>query len=219
MPNGKEASAARPTEAGGKQAKVEVAPRVKDYVLVRHMARNPRTRTMRAARAGHRRQGVLLDDGTRIRKKGRKRFTEVALTTLADNHQKLLEYIRVGSLEACDPATERPLSYQDVLALIQKSGASRQGFKLDDSGVQQGAVDGADKLENAAPPPAVKKEPKAAESPPPPKRKPTESELHSMKLDELKVVAVNTYGMSANAVGSMRAKREVISAILAQGKE
>jgi hypothetical protein len=174
---------------------------------------------MRAARSGHRRQGVLLDDGTRIRKKGRKRFTEVALTTLADNHQKLLEYIRVGTLEACDPKTERPLSYQDVLALIQKSGASKQGFKLDESGVQQDSVDGADRLENAAPPPAAKGKPKAAESPPPKKRKPTESELHSMRFDELKVVAVNTYGIDAEVVSSMRAKKEVIAAILAQGKE
>lgn len=213
MPNGKAASDASP--AGG-------------YVLVRHMARNPRTRTMRAARSGHRRQGVLLDDGTRIRKKGRKRFTQVALTTMVDNHQRLLEYLRVGTLEACDPVTERPMDYQEVLDLIKSLGAAKGEFKLDESGVQQDSVDGSDDPENFAPPPSPKRVRK--ENPPPktevgptqgsaPVEGHTEGELFAMKLDELKTIAVNTYGVDKNAVSSMRVKKEVVAAIFAQGEE
>ena len=223
MPNGKDASAASPT-TGGKQA-AETTPRALDYILVRHMARNPRTRTLRAARSGHRRQGVLLDDGTRIRKKGRKRFTEVALTTMVDNHQRLLEYLRVGTLEACDPRTERPLEYEEVLSLIKNLGSDQKEFTLDDSGVQQDTVDGSDNPENFAPPPSPKKPskggspPKVEQAAPPKEEGHTEGELLAMKLDELKLVAVNTYGVDKDAVSSMRAKREVVTAIFAQSEE
>jgi hypothetical protein len=88
------------------------------HVLVRHMARSPRTRTLRAGRAGHRRQGVLLDDGTRIRKRGRGRYTQVDLTRFAQNHTRLLEYIRTGAIEVCDPKTEQPIPYEGVKELL-----------------------------------------------------------------------------------------------------
>jgi hypothetical protein len=92
------------------------------HVLVRHMGRSPRTRTMRAARSGHRRQGVLLDDGTRIRKKGKRRFTEVDLRELINNHQKFLEHVRVGSIEVCDPRNEEPIPYDDLVSGIKNLG-------------------------------------------------------------------------------------------------
>lgn len=204
MPNGKAASAASPGQG---------------YVLVRHMARSPRTRTMRAARSGHRRQGVLLDDGTRIRKKGRKRFTQVELTTMVNNHQRLLEYLRVGTLEACDPVTERPMSYQEVADLIRSLGATKGGFALDESGVQQGPVGGSEKPENAAPSAKKKKPPPQVDQDAPPQQGHTEGELFAMRFDELKEVAVNIYGVDSDAVSSMRAKKEVVAAIFAQGEE
>lgn len=161
-----------------------------DYVLVRHMARSPRTRTLRAARSGHRRQGVLLDDGTRIRKKGRKRFTEVALDTLADNNQRLLEYVQIGAIEVCDPKTERPISFDDLLKMIPgKAPAS---------------------------PPV--EEPKSKPEPPkPPEPKEegyTQDELLAMGLEELKDVAVNVFGVSEGDTKKLRAKQAVIDLIL-----
>ncbi len=100
----------------------EIANRPLFHVLIRNMARSPRTRTARAARSGHRRQGVLLDDGTRIRKQGRRRYTEVDLRTFANNHQRLLEYVRVGSIEVCDPKTERAILYEDLVELVKNVG-------------------------------------------------------------------------------------------------
>ena len=112
-----EQAAAEAAEEAAEEAE-RVANRPLFHVLVRHMARSPRTRTMRAARAGHRRQGVLLDDGTRIRKRGRRRFTEVDLRELANNNQKLLEYVRIGALEVCDPKTEQSIPYEGLLKMI-----------------------------------------------------------------------------------------------------
>jgi hypothetical protein len=93
------------------------------HVLVRHMARSPRTRTLRASRAGHRRQGVILDEGTRIRKRGRGRFTPVDLTKFVQNHTRLLEYIRTGAIEVCDPRSERPIPYEGVIEMLSSVSA------------------------------------------------------------------------------------------------
>jgi len=90
--------------------------KVEEVLLVRHMCRSPLTRTARAARAGHRRQGIVLADGTRIRKKGSRRFTVLALRDLVQNQERILELVRIGALEVCD-TNERALSYE---ALVEK---------------------------------------------------------------------------------------------------
>ncbi|NNL48482.1 MAG: hypothetical protein HKO76_08965 [Acidimicrobiia bacterium] len=78
------------------------SPEKTEIVFVRHMGRSPTTRTKRAARAGHRRQGVVLCNGLRIRKKNRLRPTKVALKLLAQDWKYVLELVRVGTLEICD---------------------------------------------------------------------------------------------------------------------
>jgi len=116
-----EEEAAAAAEADAKR-RDEIANRPMLHVLVRHMARSPRTRTMRAARAGHRRQGVILDNGLRLRRKGRGRFTELDLRDFAENHERLLEYVRVGSLEVCDPRSERIIPYDSLCELLEEVG-------------------------------------------------------------------------------------------------
>jgi len=135
------------------EAKPETRPI--HYVLVRHMARSPRTRTLRAARAGHRRQGVLLDDGTRIRKRGKRRLTEVDLRTMVDNHQKLLEYVRVGTIEVLDPVTEQAIPYEGVVEIIENLAKTMklEKFELLETGVQDEVIPGSDVPENTAPMP------------------------------------------------------------------
>lgn len=102
-----------------------IANRPLTYILVRHMGRSPRTRTLRAGRAGHRRQGVVLDDGTRIRKKGKKRMTQVDLAAVVDNHAHLLELILVGTIEVCDPYTGNAMQYDDVVGVIESYARHR----------------------------------------------------------------------------------------------
>jgi len=123
------------------------------HILVRHMARSARTRTLRAGRAGHRRQGVLLDDGTRIRKRGRRRYTSVDLSTMVYNHQKLLEYVRVGTLEVCDPVTEQRIPYEGLVELIEGLANNMQldKFELNEEGVEEGPVLGSEVEDNTSP--------------------------------------------------------------------
>lgn len=144
-------SAESPTPNTPEEEISKPAERVIDYVLVRHMSRSPRTRTLRAARSGHRRQGVLLDEGTRIRRKGKQRLTEIHLRDFVNNHTKLLEYVRVGTLEIVDPDTEYTIGYDDLVSGIQKLGQAQEGFELSESGLQEGPVAGSDVEENAAP--------------------------------------------------------------------
>jgi len=299
------------------KAKAEELERIANrplyHVLVRHMARSPRTRTMRAARAGHRRQGVLLDDGTRIRKKGRKRYTEVDLRELARNNQRFLEFVRVGAIEVCDPKTEHAIPYNDLVKMIgdvaqwvaekefseamERWNAAHKAWKeaceaeeaaaeeqerdpvlppepekpkkskaveVDESGLQQDPVAGSEREDNSAPPPPKGKSTevtredvdvsavtaavdqanaeKTGEANPPPSETGageadtgllddegndasedgeeghTEEELLAMKLDDLKVVAVETYGVDEETIKPMRAKKDVVAAIFAQGE-
>lgn len=106
-----------------------IAHRPLFHVLVRHAARSPRTRTMRAARAGHRRQGAILDNGIRIRKRGRRRYTELDLRELVTEHERLLEYVRVGTLEVCDPKSEEVIPYNDLVKMIGQVAAWLEDHK------------------------------------------------------------------------------------------
>lgn len=96
----------------------EVKPR--ETVLVQHLQRDAGSRHLRAQRGGHRRQGVLLDDGTRIRQKAYRK-TEISIQTLADNHQSILEHHRKGRLAIFTP-DEKEMSYDDVVALLTGKG-------------------------------------------------------------------------------------------------
>ena len=96
----------------------EVNPR--DTVLLQHLQRDAASRHLRADRGGHRRQGVLLDDGTRIRQKAYRK-TEVSIETLAANHQSILEHHRKGRL-AIFTSDEKELSYDEVLKLLTGRG-------------------------------------------------------------------------------------------------
>lgn len=177
--------------------------RPNQYILVRHMARSPRTRTMRAARSGHRRQGVLLDDGSRVRRKGKKRYTQVDLKNFIDNHTQLLEYVRVGTLEICDPVTERAISYDDLVKLLRELGGSE--LKFSDAGLQQGAIAGSEMPENAAP--AEEKAPAAEAS----AKGFSEEELMKMSRGRLNKVARRDYGVENPE--KLANKEEVVQAI------
>ena len=88
------------------------------YVLVRHMCRSPLTRTKRAARAGHRRQGVVLGNGQRIRKKSRRQLVKVGLDVLIADKDRVIEFVRVGTLELCEPRTLSTIPYEMLPELL-----------------------------------------------------------------------------------------------------
>lgn len=92
----------------------------KMYLLVKHLQRSPVARTARAARAGCRRQGVILDDGTRLRRKGRRRFTEVSLDTFRDNIGQFEFYVDNGYLAIFDHE-ERPVTMDQARAMVELS--------------------------------------------------------------------------------------------------
>ena len=134
------------------QEKTSSEPKRIEYILVRHMGRSPRTRTLRAARGGHRRQGVLLKNGQRIRKKGRKRLTQLHLKDFVENHTRLLEYVRVGAIEFVNPVTLQPIPYDDLLDFVHDFGSAMvEDFELDESGLQTGVIPGQSRPDNAAP--------------------------------------------------------------------
>jgi hypothetical protein len=98
------------------------------YVYVRHTGRTTATRAQRKARAGNRRQGVVLDNGLRIRKKGRQRVTKLGLRDLVANHRRLFHYLDNHILEVLDPDM-KPIS-RDRLAEILESLAKGMGRKV-----------------------------------------------------------------------------------------
>lgn len=165
-----------------------------NYVLVRHMARSPLTRTTRAARSGHRRQGVLLDDGTRIRRKGKRRLTQIDLREFIGNHARLLEYVRVGTLEVLDPVSERGLSYDDLIERLDLVGLLKKA--------------------ESAQPAAAESEPAKPESS---DEGYTKDELMSMVRPELNRVAKHIYGVKSPE--KLPNKEEVVKAIFAAAGE
>lgn len=184
-------------------------PREIDYVLVRHLARSPRARTMRAARAGHRRQGVLLDDGTRIRKKGRQRLTEVSLDVFVRNHARILEFVQVGTLELVDPADFQPIPYAELLEIAKKHV---KGELDTDSRVPQDAPMGSVE-ENTAPAPKDAPPPAAPEA-----GKGDvyyEEELKKMTRADLNNLASSNFGV--NNPEGMPNKQAVVDAIMSAG--
>lgn len=202
------------------------SPENETRVLIRHMGRNRRTRTLRAARAGHRRQGVILDNGTRIKKRG-ERLTQVSLQDLVNKHTRMLEYVRVGTIEVYYPTAQNRLSYDALVALLKEKGA----LKIDErSMVPQDVVPGSDSPMNSAP--TVAPEHQVVE-PPPPAPTPveelekeleeeaaeeetptgyTEAELMAMNRKELNKIAKNEFDIKDPA--SLPSKQAVVDAIL-----
>lgn len=213
-----------------------------DSVLVQHLAGSPRTRTLRASRSGHRRQGVLLDDGSRIRRKG-DRPSELSIHDLVKNHTSILEHVRVGTVEICDPHTEEFIPYVELVALI-KASAARLGIKdfvFSDAGLEEGIIDGSDRVDNAAPfsystpaaptiqvpvteiPPAQPKPPEPAPAPeealppgPPPQAKKApkykEADLSELSKDKLVKIAEREFKLETS---KLRSKQALIDAIVA----
>ena len=135
------------------------------YVLVRHMCRSPLTRTKRAARAGHRRQGVVLGNGQRIRKKSRRQLVKIALDVLIADKDRVIEFVRVGTLELCEPRTLSTIPYEMLPELLGSAAP-------------------------VAPPPASEPEPPPPQDPPPPAEGYTEEELEKKTRNDLNKIAL-----------------------------
>lgn len=93
-------------------------PEPEFHIYVRHIGRSAVNRAQRKARAGHRRQGATLDNGLRIRKKGRMRLTKIALKEFVDNHERLFFYIDNGIIEAIDSATMKAIPRDELLNML-----------------------------------------------------------------------------------------------------
>ena len=87
----------------------------KNYVLVRHLARSPSTKVLRATRAGKRGHGFLLDDGTRIRRQGHKRYQTVGMDVLLRNKDKFIDGMENGLIEVLN-ASEEPMTINDLFS-------------------------------------------------------------------------------------------------------
>lgn len=231
MSQEQEASAARPDLDDEQTTKPEEPAKLaqptkpmEPYVLVRHTGRSALTRTTRALRSGHRRKGVLLDDGTRIRKKGKKRLTAVTLSTFVGNNQRLLEYVRVGQIEVCDAETESALSYDELVERIAELAGGKD--KLDERSRYELIRGPVLDMESAPAAPAAPAEEPPAEEPPveePPAEEPpaeeegktySEDELLAMNLEPLKTLAVEEFGLNEGDVKKLRAKKDVVALIM-----
>jgi len=98
-------------------------PRPKDYVFVNHMMRSARSGLKRHARSGNRRQGVILDNGQRLRRRGARLMNEVNLRTMVECHRRFLDYIEAGIIEVYDPNGMKIMSLEQVIARIEEVGS------------------------------------------------------------------------------------------------
>lgn len=105
-------------------------PRAKDYIFINHMMRSARSGLKRHMRSGNRRQGVILDNGQRLRRRGNRLMNEVNLRTLVECHHKLLGYLESGIIEAIDPHTQKVMTIEQVIAKIKEVGY-RMNLKQD----------------------------------------------------------------------------------------
>jgi hypothetical protein len=87
-------------------------------VSIRHLARSAKSKVIRAARPGYRWQGFLLDNGSRIRRKG-DRVSVIDSEAFAANASIILEGVITGFLEIVDPETERPMALEAVVKMAQ----------------------------------------------------------------------------------------------------
>lgn len=90
-------------------------------VFIRHLTRSPLTRTNRAARSGHRRQGFLLADGVRIRQR-RGRLTPVGLDVAARSAEKLIDGAANSVIEVLDH-NQNKVCLKDLNLLLEFSFA------------------------------------------------------------------------------------------------
>lgn len=117
------------------------APRL--WVYVRHVGRSAANRASRRARAGHRRQGVLLDNGLRIRKRGRQRLTKLNLKEFVQNHERLFHYLDNCMIEVIDPKTLKVISREDLLGGLRGlAGEFGKKIKVGDPKVPYALVSG-----------------------------------------------------------------------------
>lgn len=160
------------------------------YFLVNHIGRSRLTKGMRKSRAGYRRQGILLADGTRIRKKGRRRRNILSAEKLLANWEKIYDLSERGIIEIQDPVTERPIP-------------------IDQLGVALGAA-------TQPPAPSLASEENGVDAPEvaPPEGY-TEEQLLAMSRKALNRIAAREFGV--NEPDKLPNKAAVIEAIMAAG--
>lgn len=113
----------QPADATEEKEAPKTEPRPKDYVLVNHMMKSARSSLKRHMRSGNRRQGVILDNGQRIRKRGYRMMNEVNLRTMVENHRRLLDYLESGIIEVIDPVTGKSLDVDGLIKKIEEVGS------------------------------------------------------------------------------------------------
>lgn len=104
-------------EAEEKKAE-PVEPRAIDYILLKHMGRHRSTHTLRAVRPGRRRHRFMLNDGTRIRRKGRQRFTEVSYKLMLESLTQILEGIVTGFIQVYQPGSAEPMGLREFESFV-----------------------------------------------------------------------------------------------------
>jgi hypothetical protein len=98
-----------------------------DYVMVRHMGYSAETKAHRSARAGQRKQRMMLDTGRRIRCKGG-RYTEVTFSDVLANFNTLLAGVRSGAIRVCRPDNLAALTMSQFVDLGARLA---EDFKVD----------------------------------------------------------------------------------------
>lgn len=89
------------------------------YFLVNHIGQNRLMRSQRKLRAGFRRQGILLSDGTRIRKRGRRKYNVVTVKAILANWEQIFDLLDRGIIEILDPVTERPIHVDELSTRLE----------------------------------------------------------------------------------------------------
>lgn len=162
------------------------------YFLVNHIGRSRLTKGMRKSRAGYRRQGILLADGTRIRKKGRRRRNVLSARVILANWEKIFDLLERGIIEIQDPVTERPIPIDELGALLEAPMQPQAAApSAEDNGVDAPAV---------APPDGY-----------------TEEQLLAMSRKALNRIAAREFGVSEP--DKLPNKPAVVEAIMAAGQE
>ena len=115
------------------------SPAAPELICVRHLGRNAKSKHIRHERAGYRYSRYFLDDGTPVRRKGRRSIV-MDLEKFVANFGSILEGATVGMLEVLEPKTMTPVRVADLPAYGAEI-AAKIGKKVEIGDARQLLVD------------------------------------------------------------------------------
>lgn len=102
-----------------------------DFLMIRNLARDPQSKVQRATRSCRRQTGFILEDGTRLRRRG-KRATQIGFDTFKASSERFICGVEDGFIEIQDEQSN-VLSLEDLHKLAGGAKAPKPKLEKDNS--------------------------------------------------------------------------------------